>query len=75
MHISAGIGATTQLQQELLPNISVPAFVVITACPGASPSVVDQQVTLPVVSALQGLSGVTTVDSTSKHMVPRLSRR
>ena len=62
---SAGIWATTQLQQDLLPNISVPAFVVITAYPGASPSVVDQQVTLPVVSALQGLSGVTTVDSTS----------
>ena len=62
---SAGIWATTQLQQDLLPNISVPAFVVITAYPGASPSVVDQQVTLPVVSSLQGLSGVTTVDSTS----------
>ena len=50
---SAGIWATTQLQQDLLPNISVPAFVVITAYPGASPSVVDQQVTLPVVSSLQ----------------------
>jgi len=62
---SAGIWATTQLQQDLLPNISVPAFVVITAYPGASPSVVDQQVTLPVVSSLQGLSGVTSVDSTS----------
>jgi hydrophobic/amphiphilic exporter-1 (mainly G- bacteria), HAE1 family len=62
---SAGIWATTQLQQDLLPNISVPAFVVITAYPGASPSIVDQQVTLPVVSSLQGLSGVTTVDSTS----------
>ena len=62
---SAGIWAATQLQQDLLPNISVPAFLVITADPGASPGVVDQQVTLPVVSALQGVSGVTTVDSTS----------
>ena len=62
---SAGIWAATQLQQDLLPNISVPAFVVITADPGASPGVVDQQVTLPVVSALQGVSGVTSVDSTS----------
>src|ERR1700730_11213379 len=61
----AGIWAATQLQQDLLPNITVPEFVVITVYPGASPGVVDQQVTLPVVSALQGLSGVTTVDSTS----------
>ena len=62
---SAGLWAATQLQQDLLPNISVPAFLVITADPGASPGVVDQQVTLPVVSALQGVSGVTSVDSTS----------
>jgi hydrophobic/amphiphilic exporter-1 (mainly G- bacteria), HAE1 family len=62
---SAGIWAATQLQQDLLPNISVPAFLVITADPGASPGVVDQQVTLPVVGALQGVSGVTSVDSTS----------
>jgi HAE1 family hydrophobic/amphiphilic exporter-1 len=62
---SAGIWAATQLQQDLLPNISVPAFVVITADPGASPGVVDQQVTQPVVSALQGIAGVTSVDSTS----------
>jgi HAE1 family hydrophobic/amphiphilic exporter-1 len=62
---SAGIWAATQLQQDLLPNISVPAFVVITADPGASPGVVDQQVTLPVVTALQSVSGVTSVDSTS----------
>src|SRR3982074_1581907 len=62
---SAGIWAATQLQQDLLPNISIPRFVVITAYPGPSPGVVDQQVTLPVVSALQGVSGVTSVDSTS----------
>ncbi|MEA2634222.1 MAG: hypothetical protein QOH92_989 [Chloroflexota bacterium] len=61
----AGIWAATQLQQDLLPNISVPAFLVITADPGASPGVVDQQVTLPLVSVLQGVSGVTSVDSTS----------
>jgi hydrophobic/amphiphilic exporter-1 (mainly G- bacteria), HAE1 family len=62
---SVGIWAATQLQQDLLPNISVPSFVVITADPGASPGVVDQQVTLPVVNALQGVAGVTSVDSTS----------
>src|SRR5260370_5094919 len=62
---SVGIWAATQLQQDLLPNISVPSFTVITADPGASPGVVDQQVTLPVVNALQGVAAATSVDSTS----------
>src|SRR5260370_15738780 len=62
---SVGIWAATQLQQDLLPNISVPSFTVITAYPGASPGVVDQQVTLPVVNALHDVAGVTSVDSTS----------
>src|ERR1700687_3717545 len=62
---SVGIWAATQLQQDLLPNISIPSFVASTAEPGASPGVVDQQVTLPVVNALQGVAGVTSVDSTS----------
>src|SRR5260370_22506642 len=62
---SVGIWAATQLQQDLLPNISVPSFVVITADPGVSPGVVDQQVTLPVVNALQVVAGVTSVHSTS----------
>jgi len=61
----AGILAATQLQQDLLPNISLPAFVAVTPYPGASPSIVDQQVTVPVVSAVQGLSDVNTVQSTS----------
>src|SRR4030088_1212738 len=62
---SVGIWAATQLQQDLLPNISVPSFTVITADSGTSPGVVDQEVTLPVVNALQGVAAVTSVDSTS----------
>src|SRR5438445_12508566 len=61
----AGIFAATQVQQDLLPNISFPAFIVVTPYPGASPEVVDQGVTLPVVSALQGVPGVSSVTSTS----------
>src|SRR5216683_2883179 len=40
----AGIFAATQVQQDLLPDISVPAVIAITPYPGASPEVVDQQV-------------------------------
>ena len=61
----AGIFAATQVQQDLLPNISFPAFIVVTPYPGASPEIVDQGVTLPVVSAVQGVPGVSTVTSTS----------
>ena len=61
----AGIFAATQVQQDLLPNISFPAFIVVTPYPGASPEIVDQGVTLPVVSAVQGVPGVSSVTSTS----------
>ena len=61
----AGTYAATQIQQDLVPNVSVPTFEVVVADPGASPTVVDQEVTLPVVNSLQGVSGVDTVSSTS----------
>ncbi|MHB8571870.1 MAG: efflux RND transporter permease subunit [Candidatus Dormibacteria bacterium] len=61
----SGAWAATQLPQDLLPNISVPAFAVVTAFPGASADVVDQSVTLPLVASVQGVRGVNTVSSTS----------
>src|SRR5437879_6491220 len=62
---AAGVLAATRIQQDLLPNISVPSFAVVTADAGASPTVVDQEVTTPIASVLQGVSGVDTVSSTS----------
>jgi hydrophobic/amphiphilic exporter-1 (mainly G- bacteria), HAE1 family len=63
----AGIFAATQVQQDLLPDISVPAVIVITPYPGASPQVVDEQVSVPVVNAMEGVTGTTTVQSTSSQ--------
>jgi HAE1 family hydrophobic/amphiphilic exporter-1 len=63
----AGIFAATQVQQDLLPDISVPAVIVITPYPGASPQVVDEQVSVPVVNAMEGVTGSTTVQSTSSQ--------
>src|SRR5438477_10583425 len=63
----AGIFAATQVQQDLLPDISVPAVIVITPYPGASPEVVDGQVSVPVVNAMQGMTGADTVQSTSSE--------
>jgi hydrophobic/amphiphilic exporter-1 (mainly G- bacteria), HAE1 family len=61
----AGIYAATQVQQDLLPDISVPAVIVITPYPGASPEVVDQQVGVPVGNAMQGVAGANTVQATA----------
>ena len=63
----AGVYAASQLQQDLLPDISIPAVIVITPDPGASPEIVDSQVTIPVVNALTGVNGVDTVQSTSSQ--------
>ena len=65
----AGIYAASQLQQDLLPDISIPAVIVITPDPGASPDIVDGQVTVPIANALQGVNGATTVQSTSSQGV------
>jgi HAE1 family hydrophobic/amphiphilic exporter-1 len=64
-----GIYAATKVQQDLLPDISIPAVIVITPDPGASPDIVDGQVSVPVVNALEGVSGVDTVQSTSSQSV------
>ena len=63
----AGIFAATQVQQDLLPDISIPAAIVITPDPGTSPGIVDDQVTVPIVNAVEGVSGVDTVQSTSSQ--------
>jgi hydrophobic/amphiphilic exporter-1 (mainly G- bacteria), HAE1 family len=60
-----GIFAATQVQQDLLPDISVPAVIVITPYPGASPEVVDQQVSVPVGNAMQGVAGANTIQATA----------
>ena len=62
-----GIFAATQVQQDLLPDISIPAVIVATPYPGASPGVVDVQVSVPVVNAMQGVTGADTVQSTSSQ--------
>ena len=63
----AGIFAATQVQQDLLPDIAVPAVIVITPYPGASPEVVDAQVGVPVVNGMQGVAGADTIQSTSSQ--------
>src|SRR5918912_1539128 len=60
-----GVISTTSLRQELFPSLDVPVATVVTAYPGASPEVVEQQVTSPIEAAVGGITGVTGTHSTS----------
>jgi len=63
------------LKQELIPSIEIPAAAVVTSYPGASPEVVDSQVSGAIEQAVSGLQGVesTTVTSTTGLSVLRVS--
>ena len=62
-----GAFGVTQLKTELLPNIDFPVVTVITSYSGASPDVVDSEVTQPIVSTVRALPGVSTTQSTSSE--------
>ena len=65
--IGSGVFATTQLNQELLPDIDFPVILVSTPVPGAGPGVVDEQVSQPVEGAISGVDGVEDVQATSSQ--------
>jgi HAE1 family hydrophobic/amphiphilic exporter-1 len=57
--------ALTSLKQELIPSIEFPQLAVLTTYPGASPEVVNDDVSTPIESAIQGVEGVETTSATS----------
>src|SRR5919112_4335045 len=63
--IASGVYATTRLNQELLPDIEFPIITVSTPVPGAGPDVVDEQVTQPIESAVEGIEGIESIQATS----------
>jgi HAE1 family hydrophobic/amphiphilic exporter-1 len=62
--VGSGIFATTRLNQELFPDIAFPLITVATPVPGAGPDLVDEQVTQPVESAINGVEGIEGVQAT-----------
>ena len=65
--IGSGAYAATQLNQELLPDISFPIITILTPVAGAGPDLVDEQVTQPVEDAIGGVQGIQSVRSTSSQ--------
>ncbi|WP_025158961.1 efflux RND transporter permease subunit [Leifsonia aquatica] len=64
--------ALTNLKQELIPSISFPQLAVVSTYPGASPEVVNNDVSTPVEAAIQGvpdLESTSAVSSTNTSII------
>lgn len=57
--------ALTSLKQELIPSLTLPSVYIVTSYPGASPDVVNTDVSTPIESALQGLENLDSTTATS----------
>lgn len=68
-----GVITMSSLKQELIPSIEFPQITVLTAMPGASPEVVDKQVSTPLETALNGVEGLESTSSTSRDGVSRIT--
>ncbi len=61
-----GVAVVPQLRQQMFPEIQFPQISVLASYPGATPELVEQQVTIPIERAVAGVDGVTLVTSTSR---------
>ena len=61
-----GLITTMNLGVDQLPSMSVPVVVVSTTFTGATPAVVDQQITQVIESAISTISGISEISSTSQ---------
>jgi HAE1 family hydrophobic/amphiphilic exporter-1 len=68
-----GIVSMLGLGVDLLPAVNIPFVQVVTSFPGATSSVIDQQITQPIENLLSSLSGITDISSTSSTGVSRVS--
>jgi len=71
--IGLGVYAAGALKQELIPSIDLPRGSVLTIYPGASPEVVEAQLSKPIESAVKSVAGVSSVTSKSSSGVSQVS--
>jgi len=57
--------ALTSLKQELIPSLSLPQLFIVTSYPGASPEVVNDDVSTPIETAIQAVPGLDSTTATS----------
>ena len=63
--VASGLLSLTSLRQELLPSFEVPQASIVTPYPGASPEIVDAQVSSLIEDEVRTLNNLVTVRSTS----------
>jgi HAE1 family hydrophobic/amphiphilic exporter-1 len=63
--VASGLLSLTSLKQELLPSFEVPQASIVTAYPGASPEIVDAQISSLVEDEVRTLNNLVNVRSTS----------
>lgn len=61
------------LKQELAPSISFPQLTIVTSYPGASPDVVNTDVSTPIETAIQGITGLEDTSTTSSTGFSRVT--
>ena len=64
-----GVVSLGALKQELIPSFETPQAAIVTTYPGASPEVIDKQVSLPIENAVRQLDGLVTSSSTSQNNI------
>jgi len=57
--------ALTVLKLELFPSLTLPNVTIVTTYPGASPEVVENDVSTPIETAIQGVEGLDSTSATS----------
>ena len=63
--IVLGVVSFTRMTTDLMPNISLPYVIVMTAYPGASPETVESVVTQPVEASMATVSNIENINSLS----------
>ncbi|WP_154605672.1 efflux RND transporter permease subunit [Arthrobacter sp. AQ5-05] len=68
-----GVITLGSLKQELIPSIEFPQITVVSAMPGASPDVVDKQVSEPLEAALNAVEGLESSTATSRSGISTIN--
>ncbi len=60
-----GLNSIQKLPVDVLPNLNKPSVTLLTEAPGMAPEDVEQQITFPIETAMNGIAGITRVRSVS----------
>lgn len=71
--IGIGIVSYLNLPRRLNPEVNIPIVTVVTLLPGASPSDVEQLLTVPLENKLRSLDSIDTIASTSRDSVSAIT--